>query len=336
MSRPAFLITIDTEGDDLWSKPASALTRNADFLPRFQQLCERYGMKPTWLTNHEMALAPAFVEMARDALRRGTAEVGLHVHAWDSPPIVPLTAQDHRHHPYLVEFPVEIMRAKIRYLTDLLESTFETPMRSHRAGRWAFDERYARMLYEQGYRVDCSVTPHVSWRHHAGAPGGPGGSDYTAFPERAYFLDLDDIAREGSSDFLEIPMTIRQRAPRLSSALRPLAAALPKGSLVWNKLFIRWLRPNGGNRAGMLRLVQHAASNGEDYVEFMLHSSEFMPGGNPTFTDASSIDRLYDDLEALFADAASRCTGMTLSEFYEARMRERSNGAPAARERAHG
>lgn len=334
MSRPAFLITIDTEGDDLWSKPAEARTRNAEFLPRFQQLCERHGMKPTYLTNHEMAQAPAFVEMARDALRRATAEVGLHIHAWDSPPIVPLTERDHRHHPYLIEFPVDVMRAKIGRLTDLLQTTFDTPMVSHRAGRWAFDETYARLLYEHGYRVDCSVTPHVSWRHHAGAPGGAGGTDYSAFPERAYFLDLDDIARAGDSDFLEIPMTIRQRAPYVSNPIRSLAASVPKGSLVWNKLFIRWLRPNGANRGAMLRLIDDAAANGEDYVEFMLHSSEFMPGGNPTFTDAASIDRLYDDLEALFERAATRFTGMTLSEYYDRRMRER--GTASAHDRAHG
>jgi hypothetical protein len=336
MSRPAFLITIDTEGDDLWSKPATPLTRNAEFLPRFQELCERHGMKPTYLTNHEMARAPAFVELARDALRRGSAEVGLHVHAWDSPPMVPLTDQDHRHHPYLIEFPADVMRAKIRHLTDLLQTTFDSPMRSHRSGRWAFNETYARMLYEEGYRVDCSVTPHVSWRHHAGAPGGNGGSDYTAFPERAYFLDLDDVSREGSSDFLEVPMTIRQRMPHVSNAVRGLAASLPKGSLIWNKLFIRWLRPNGSNRRSMLRLIDAAASNGEDYVEFMLHSSEFMPAGNPTFADAAAIDRLYDDLDALFEHAAARFTGMTLTDYYERRMRARIGSTPSAPRGAHG
>ena len=38
------------------------------------------------------------------------------------------------------------MRAKVDYMTRLLEDTFQTKMVSHRAGRWAFDERYARLL----------------------------------------------------------------------------------------------------------------------------------------------------------------------------------------------
>ena len=73
MSRdPAFLISIDTEGDDLWSVPEEVTTENARYLPRFQSLCERHGLKPTWLTNYEMAESPAFGEFAHDVLRRGT------------------------------------------------------------------------------------------------------------------------------------------------------------------------------------------------------------------------------------------------------------------------
>ena len=42
-----FLVTIDVEGDGLWEKPRQVETRNAAFLPRFQMLCERYGLRPT-------------------------------------------------------------------------------------------------------------------------------------------------------------------------------------------------------------------------------------------------------------------------------------------------
>ena len=118
---PSFLITIDTEGDDLWSQPRHATTRNARFLPRFQALCERHHLKPTYLTNYEMACAPEFVELTRDAVERGHAEVGMHLHAWHSPPEHALTADDANAQPYLIEYPEEVMRAKIRTMTDLLE-----------------------------------------------------------------------------------------------------------------------------------------------------------------------------------------------------------------------
>ena len=172
MHNPAFLITIDTEGDNLWQKHDSITTENARYLPRFQQLCEKYGFKPVYLTNYEMAIDPFYIEFAKDVIARGTAEIGMHLHAWNSPPTDPLTDDDWRHKPYLIEYSDAAMREKVAYMTHLLEDTFQTKMVSHRAGRWAFDERYARLLVEHGYLVDCSVTPRVNWKTAKGAPQG--------------------------------------------------------------------------------------------------------------------------------------------------------------------
>jgi hypothetical protein len=76
--RPAFLITIDTEGDNLWSHPKTYTMENSRYLGRFQSLCERYGFKPTYLTDYEMVLCSVYREFARDVIRRGTAEIGMH------------------------------------------------------------------------------------------------------------------------------------------------------------------------------------------------------------------------------------------------------------------
>src|SRR5437868_15529574 len=118
--RPAFLITIDTEGDNLWSRPEVVTTENARYLPRFQSLCERYGLKPTYLTNYEMATDAAFIAFATAALARGTAEVGMHLHAWNSPPAHPLTDKDHWHQPFLCEYPEAVLRAKVRAMPAVL------------------------------------------------------------------------------------------------------------------------------------------------------------------------------------------------------------------------
>lgn len=199
MATPAFIITIDTEGDNLWQNHGHITTENARFLPRFQALCEKYRFKPVYLTNYEMAMDDAFVDFARDAIARGNAEIGMHLHAWNSPPAHDLTGNDGRHKPYLIEYPEAVMREKILFMTQLLEETFQTKMLSHRAGRWAFDERYAAMLLELGYQVDCSVTPRVDWSRSPGAPSGAGGSNYRHFPDRAYFIDPEDISRSGAS-----------------------------------------------------------------------------------------------------------------------------------------
>ena len=60
--KPFFLITIDVEGDNLWSRPKKITTNNSNYLPRFQKLCKDYGFKPTYLVNYEMACCPSFKE----------------------------------------------------------------------------------------------------------------------------------------------------------------------------------------------------------------------------------------------------------------------------------
>ena len=162
-------------------------------------MCERHGIRPTWLTNWEMANDPAFVAFGRDVLARDVGEIGMHLHAWNSPPIMPLTADDDRHHPYLIEYPDELLREKVAVMTEILESTFGTKMVSHRAGRFGFDERYAKALIDQGDLVNGSVTPSVSWRGYKGDPTGAGGTDFSRFPERAYFVDPAEISRPGDS-----------------------------------------------------------------------------------------------------------------------------------------
>jgi len=120
-AKPVFLITIDTEGDNLWAHPRTITTENAKYLGRFQRLCERYGFKPTYLTDYEMAVSAEYCAFAHDVLKRHAGEVGMHLHAWNSPPILPLTDDDYAYCTYLIEYPEAVMREKVRVLTALLE-----------------------------------------------------------------------------------------------------------------------------------------------------------------------------------------------------------------------
>lgn len=315
MRETPFIITIDTEGDDLWAKPRSITTRNAEYLPRFQSLCERIGFKPVYLANYEMAMSGAFVEFARDVLARGAGEIGMHLHAWNSPPLVPLTSDDYSHQPYLTEYPEPIMREKIKAITGLLEDRFGRKMVSHRAGRFAFDGRYAAMLIDEGYRVDCSVTPEIDWRGTPGDPRGDGGTDYTGFPGHPYFLDLLDISAPASGGLLEVPVTIRASA--LYRAARWLYR-IPLLRRVANRISpgLSWLDPAESRLDAMLRVARAARAQGAVHLEFMLHSSELMPGGSPRFRSASAIDCLYEHLGILFEELSGWCHGATLEEFH--------------------
>lgn len=323
MPETPFVITIDTEGDDLWARPREITTRNARFLPRFQSLCERFGFKPVYLTNYEMAMCDEFVEFARDVLARSAGEIGMHLHAWNSPPLEPLTDDDLYFQPYLIEYPDQVMKRKIKTLTGLLEDRFDQEIVSHRAGRWAFDARYAAMLLDEGYRVDCSVTPGKDWRAIPGDPDGNGGTDYTAFPDRPYFLDPADISLPASGGLLEVPVTIR---PSRLYRRAAWAYRIPLLRRAANSvsLGLGWLCPVqpairasvDRNLGGMLQVAREARAEGAAHMEFMLHSSELMPGGSPIFRKAEDVERLYGHLEILFEELYAWCRGVTLKEFH--------------------
>ena len=309
-----FLITIDTEGDNMWKSRYSGNSvryrisvRNGAYLPRFQQLCEKYGFKPTYLVNYEMCSSRPFVEMARDGLKRGMLEIGMHMHAWNCPPYYELTpVSGPKSNPYIGEYPHRIIEEKVRYLTGLLKKTFQTPVVSHRSGRWYLEPAYLKILGKYGIRIDCSVTPGIDWSGQPGVSAAGRGTDYTGFTDEPYEMDIRRFHKKGKSGIYEVPVTIDCTGKRKKNPL--------------------WLRPDGNNASEMCRLVRKRKEEGCSCVEFMLHSSELMPGGSPVFVSDMSVEKLYDDMERLFCEASALFSGATLNEFVSEQYGLRQGG----------
>jgi hypothetical protein len=117
---------------------------------------------------------------------------------------------------------------------------------------------------------------------------------------------------------LEVPMTVFPsklfqhsawvyRVPGLARAARRISPTR------------RWLCPvallEKHNHDAMLQLARRARDESPAHLEFMLHSSDLMPGGSPSFGNETDIDRLYDRLQVLFEEISLWCRGMTLAEF---------------------
>ncbi len=302
--RPAFIVTVDVEGDDAWARRPVVTVENLRHLPRLHGLCATHGVRPVYLATHEVTGSADFRVFMRRVLEREEAEVGMHLHAWNTPPMAPREANDWRQQPLATEYPRAALEAKVHHLTRTLRAVCGVQPVSHRGGRWAFDAAYARVLLDAGYRVDASVTPGISWRGSAGALGQ--GPDYTDFPVDPYFVDLDHIERAGASTLLEVPLTTR----RIDMG-RTRADGRPA-------VLVEWLRPNGRNRAQMLRLAGDAIASGRPCLVLMLHSSDLLPGGSPAACDADAVEAILDDLEALFRHVAGSTHPATLAEFHQA------------------
>lgn len=311
----SFIITIDTEGDNLWQwkQGDKITTENVKFLPRFQQLCDEYGFKPVWLTNYEMVSDPKFVAFTKSTLRENRCEIGMHLHAVNNPPIAELSVAFPANFPYLIEYTEDIIQEKLNLLHNLLENSYGEKIVSHRAGRWAMNGFYVNCLKELGYKFDCSVTPGINWYKTQGITEDSHGSDYSVAQELPFFLDNEKI-------LLEVPVSIRKihYSEKSSFRLKPFLR-YAKHRIAGYRA---WLRPNGNNLKEMICLAEQLKNEETDYVMFMLHSSELMPGGSPTFKTAEEIENLYEDLKKLFNFIATFCEGRTLKEYAALRRKD--------------
>jgi len=307
-----FIITIDTEGDNLWDwKDGDMIyTENTRFLSRFQSLCDSFGFKPVWLTNYEMINDARFVDFIANVENSGRGELGMHLHAWNTPPSFQLQRKSEGA-PYLIEYPPEVMEAKISVLTELIQCRTGIKPTTHRSGRWATNQQYFDFLIKYGYNVDCSVTPHISWETSKGMTASSVGSNYQMSPEHPFWIHSDN-----GGMLLEVPMTVRQMRAFVLPVSHHLLDFLKAG---YRSLILReyWLRPTKDNLFAMKKLVINENKSDADYIMFMLHSSELMPGGSPSFRTVQDIDNLYKTLETLFDDISSNYKGITLREYYE-------------------
>ena len=310
-----FIITVDTEGDNMWEsaiKPGGMreiTVKNAGYIERFQLLCEKYHFIPTYLVDYEMAEAEPFAGMAKERLKDGKCEIGMHMHAWTTPPYFHIKYRRGSHNPYAGDYPYRVMWEKMKLMTDLLEEKFGTRPVSHRGGRWYLDPWYVHSLQKLGYKADCSVTPGVSWEGHIGHK--IYGNDYTKYPTKAYYMNGRHLYWKKKTGILEVPMTI-QNYPAYRIVKEVFKNPSEYKEIMERKI---WLRPNGGNLEDMLAIVNRDEKRRCGYLEFMIHSSELMPGGSPTFKSERSIEKMYRDLEAVFERIRNSYKGISLTGY---------------------
>lgn len=282
------LFTVDTESDNQWGISNHQSTENAKFIPRFQNLCENYGIIPAYLIDYSMSHNNNLIMYLNQKIHENKCEVGCHIHAWDTPP-TNLIDKSNNGRPYLTEYPTDIMYEKVRRITDHLRNVFDAPIVSHRAGRWAMDKEYFRILDSFGYKVDCSVTPGINWNKLIGYKNG--GTDYSSYKCEPLLIHNTDI--------LELPLTISKMHCfkwEKDSSIRSNTSKLIK-SIIGRNI---WLRPALSSEYEMIRLIEQSQKYGMKYIEFMIHSSELMPGGSPYFNNNEDIDLLFLLLEKIF------------------------------------
>jgi hypothetical protein len=312
------VITVDTESDNLWDP---ALVRHPEFrnivaLPRLQGVFDTFGATPTYLVTFGVARNAA-VGALKDIHAAGRCEIGAHLHPLETPPWVGPAAGDGS---YLHHYARPIQQQKLARLDETLGHVFGQKASSYRGGRYSFDGHTPALLGDQGYRVDTSVTPGISWE----ADGGP---NFKHHPHRHYFLGA------GEYPLLEVPVSIkvRTRLPALSKALYLTMPPWTHTEGILRRLTrlnIVWLDPSFNTDEDMRWLCDALLAEGVAGINVMFHSSVIVQGGTPYTMTAEETERFFGRLERLL-DYLLRVQGLktqTLSQFYETRRQEARAG----------
>jgi hypothetical protein len=308
-------ITIDTEADNQWV-PADVLsTRNIGFCRPFQFLCERHGIRPTYLISSEIALDPQAVAFLRPLVEHGRAEVGAHLHPWTTPPFrdIPGLRFNDEFRVFPSELCPQLLEEKLVTLTSQITEAVGYQPRSFRAGRFGFNSACAHILRKLGYIVDSSVTPFVSWKHHTGLPGGEGGPDFRDFGVNPFL-----IRGEGDSGdpLIEIPVTIIST----NLFLRRFPWLIPYYQILAYRCGFKpqpvWLRPFPEASVSELLAVLDAAEQQQVQIAVMMfHSSELMSGCSPYRPTEESVRHLFLVFKEFFEAIQQRGNkSVTLSE----------------------
>lgn len=312
------IVSIDTEEDN-WQRARSGITVDSiRELPRLDRLFERLGVRATYFTTHQVATHPEAAAIVRGLCESGRAEVGAHLHPWNTPP---LEEAFEPRNSMLLNLPLPLQVAKLRRLTEALTESMGTRPVAFRAGRWGLGPSTIRALIECGYEIDSSVTPFRSWEATDDGPS------YVGAPLNAYRLDGRGDPRVAAPDgpLLEIPVSsaysrrpwqVWGRLHRLVArrVLRPLPLVrMAAGLHLVNGIA---LSPETDTVADMLTLSRRLIGAGVRHLHLFFHSLSLVPQLSPFVTTAADVDRLYGAIasyvEALAAVGSLSCA--TISE----------------------
>lgn len=312
------IVSIDTEEDNWQPRREGVTVENIRELPRFDRLLRGLGVRATYFTTYQVAIREWAAATLRE-LRAAGAEIGSHLHPWNTPPLdEPLVPRNSM----LKNLPAALQFAKLERLTATLRDAIGQAPQAFRAGRYGLGPDTVRALIRCGYRVDSSVTPFVSWERFDDGPsfvGAPlalyrlGGGGDVRIPERNGAL----LEVPMSTGYSRAPFALWHRVRRVLEArpLRPLhLAGLASRLRVIRRIS---LSPEMHSASDMLTLSRCLIDQGVPHLHLFLHSTSLRPGLSPYSPDAAAVDRLYR-ATASYVEQLARTTSLAFVTVSEA------------------
>jgi glycosyltransferase involved in cell wall biosynthesis len=293
--KPRLLFTVDTEEKFHWrsfSASAHEVCR-PDGVRRLQALCEARGVRPLYFLTYPVITDAENAGYFRMLAEKGRADLGLHLHQWNTPP---LAGFEHEYYSWQGNLPANIHRAKLETLSAAFERAFGFRAGAHRAGRYGVTPEAYREIADIGVTHDFSPSPAFDFS----TEGGPDFSMFGNDPFRvktaigAVFVTPVCGARaiRGGRRFLNQPAQI---------GLGAVTPARPRRMTAPLRLSCEHARLDE-----LVALTRSLASAGARVLTFNLHSTTMTAGANPYAPDdaavAASLDLIDRYLEFFTKD----------------------------------
>jgi hypothetical protein len=313
------IVSIDTEEDN-WHRTRSGVTvENIGELRGLATFCDRLGVRPTYFTTYQVAIDPRAADTLREISAGGRAEIGAHLHPWNTPPLdeafVPRNSM-------LKNLPADLQRAKLGRLTAALEQTFGFTPRAFRAGRYGLGRDIVAALVAGGYRVDSSVSPFIDLASRDDGPS------FVGAPMAPYYLSPDREVTEPApvGTLLEIPLSYGYSRgpfgfwdPARRFLESPPWRALHLAGLAARVGIVKRLAltPEDTSVPDMLTLSRRLLEHGVPHLQVSWHSPTLKAGLSPFARTAADVARLYSSIES-YVDGLSRIAHVTFATVSEA------------------
>lgn len=303
------VISVDVEEEGLFSgkyhrTPPGvsnvAALRHLEFIPR------EFGFPLTFLVTHQVARDPEACRLLAHWRERWGAELGAHLHPWNTPPYAPLP------YPEPVRFmnlPRDLLREKMVTLLTSLKNNLGVTPTSFRMGRFDLSNQVLALLPELGFKVDSSMVPLMP---HLGGP------ERLLLPSDPFPLPgLEPPVWEAPLTMVPIFASAPSLVHRLSQAISGRGGEL----LLWA---FRFLGAPGTQPAWFpLASMQLAASlhrrRGGRVINMFVHSSELHPGASPQFPTPAAVHRLLQKIRMFLTwlQRTGPVQGFTLSQLHQ-------------------
>ena len=288
--QPLYLVvSLDVEEEGLFGGQYARRgfsTRNTTSLKDLAHFCGM-GIRPTLFCAHSVLTDPASCETLSWLRDEHHAEIGAHLHHWNTPPLT-LDGTDQALPDTAARVPAAsvadaLFCAKLAALMKAGQTLQSQPMTSFRMGRWDLHRSHWPLLAAAGILCDASVRP----LHCATTP--MLGPDHFDAPNNPYWVNV------GKNNIFEVPLTVTPLLPQLPKLLRALPAALAasaRASLkTWGALA---LLPVYHPLWAMCAITKLYAARGGRVLSLTWHSSEMMPGCTPHLPDAAAVKKFTD------------------------------------------